>query len=146
MKKLAVTIAALLLLALCVNAQSNCPNCLDCGTQNNCRACADGYESDVRATCVGNVIDKCTFYNINKDCFSCQPTYKLTAGKCEKMMDGCVSANLDKCSDCGFGTTLTDGKCKGVLNCASPADNCSKCRDGYQLQGNICMDISAGCS
>lgn len=36
--------------------------------------------------------------------------------------------------------------CKGVINCATYQDTCTKCAEGYTLKNNTCVDSSAGCA
>lgn len=77
----------LLFLLFITLAISACPpNCNDCDSSGtSCFACADGYELSVLGKCVSNaVIDKCTVYGPNNECFVCQPSFSLSNGRCSK--------------------------------------------------------------
>lgn len=140
-------LALFLLLAGLVGAQEQCAqNCLECG-QGTCFTCGNGYERDFLGNCLENIVDKCIIYSPSKECFACQPTFKMEERKCVKMTDGCINSDQGQCVDCGFGTISQNGKCTGTLNCkAFGQQPCTECREGYTLQGNKCVDNSAGCA
>lgn len=134
------------LLVACTHGQTCDQNCLDC-QQGNCFACNTEFERDVFGACQSNVVDKCVIYGPGQTCFVCQPTFLLSNQSCTKMMDGCLNSDSGNCVDCGFGTTLNNGKCQGVLNCQQVTQqNCQTCSTGYTLKANVCVDNSPGCA
>ena len=142
--KTATFFIALFLLLLSAAALDCAQGCVDC-TQVGCTVCAPNYEATIFGTC-SNAIDKCVIYGPDDICFNCQPTYDLQGQLCVKKTSGCLAFNGGMCTECGFGTRLDKGLCTGVLNCASTSDTCEKCRDGYALRQNVCVDTSAGCA
>lgn len=102
-------------------------------------------------TCVdSNTVAKCTLYGPTNQCFSCQATFTISnAGQCSKDNSACLAydpADDGKCITCGFGTTLKNSKCTGVINCNSNTSaTCSACLPNFTLKGGNCIDNTGNC-
>ena len=112
-------ILALFLRGLVMSCPDNCNDCDESGSV--CFACKKDFELSVLSRCVSNIVDKCTVYSPNNQCFVCQPSFELSGNKCVKEYSGCVSKNNfdQSCYECAFGKILVDGVCRGSLNCAN---------------------------
>ena len=140
-----------LLLACLASLVLNCPdNCNDCDPSGNiCFACSEGFELSVEGKCINDqTVPKCTLYGPGGICFVCQPTYSLENGNCLKNGSPCLGtdpADDNICTNCGFGTVLESGQCKGTINCAKPEVPCSSCLAGFNKLGTMCRDMSPNC-
>jgi hypothetical protein len=66
---------------------------------------------------------------------------------CVKNYIGCTNGgDQNDCYECGFGRQLDGNTCKGVINCDTYSEKCTKCSEGYTLKNNICVDQSPGCA
>lgn len=141
----------IVLLLVFVNSQNNScsKGCQYCFPDNKkCSACQSGWEIDTQGKCYNdNSISNCAIFLTNSIiCQSCKPTFKIMNGTCIKDYKGCYHYSGRNCTQCGFGTTLKDGSCTGVLNCKTFADTCLQCETGYVLNGNVCYYIGGNCA
>ena len=110
----------LLQLILFTNTQNICTiGCLGCTKlQRICTACNNGYELTSTGLCIKTTANQnCSIFINNNTCIKCKPTYRLVNSSCVKDYSGCVQYEGSKCISCGYGTTLANDSCAGILNC-----------------------------
>lgn len=93
MKMIVSLMKMIVLTALLLILTSACPNnCADCDhTTLTCHACTPPYELTTQGTCIdSNTIEKCSLYQSNLTCQTCQPTFALSNGSCLKDYSACL--------------------------------------------------------
>ena len=138
----------LLVIILCINNISNCPDKDEkCGSCNHatCDYCYDSYLG-TNGQCVDSTIkiENCLTYVKNAKCRQCVFGFHLVENQCKKIeIENCIRVNTDNmCIVCKNKAFLVDGKCvsgkcdlKNCRHCNSEngVEICVFCDNGYSI-------------
>lgn len=134
------TILLIFLLGFVNGCRAGCAVCDP--TQTICYLCLNSFNQKLSdGTCgyVQTSISYCDVYNaVDFSCSKCLITYNVTNQVCIPDVSGCLRYSLSgNCQECGFGTSMLNGRCTGVLNCREYLSlganqyTCNICHEGF---------------
>lgn len=147
-----------LLLFFLASLSSCCKSgCAACDfTRSVCYLCSNTLAqkmSDGSCAFVQTPIPYCQIYNSSSlNCVRCQVTYVVASRVCIPDNTGCLRYSFSgQCLQCGFGMSLFEGGCVGVLNCKEyqvlgvNTYTCKSCFESYSLIFGAICQASIGC-
>ncbi|KAK8846429.1 hypothetical protein M9Y10_020450 [Tritrichomonas musculus] len=143
--------------ANCEHCIAGCKKCSSGGQQ--CTECFDGYyvsSTDGKLVNCSACPTDCKSCSRNDSgqliCNKCYDGYYPKDNKCTKCRSPCATCSSEnKCKTCikGHlfdGISSCDAECsKSCATCNLKADICTSCKDGYILNGTVCLKCSDGC-
>lgn len=122
-----VVLLITLRLGAVLGCSSACSLCDPTGT--TCFVCSDPLARPIEGgqCSVVPLVSGCqTYSSSNSRCVKCELGHRLasaqlasgTTVRCDKDMTGCLKFTAEgACRECGFGTILSNGACRGIIHC-----------------------------